>query len=206
MYFLIGLGIILAIVYGNMLLDFLKERKQDKQKEQTADKFRDVEMPESMEGAVHINQTSAAHMDGAFHMDRASDMDRASAANAVPLAGAAPGLAELIGEKLKQNQYIFGLPLRLCETDGQGKLIAIDREDNIYIIETGLRREYETLYQQVMDDMAAEKKRIAGKKTDERKVYVIICTNSMTEELRTITEKRKNIRVFQYDLSFRNIM
>lgn len=174
MYFLIGLGIILAIVYGNMLLDYLKERKRNKQKEQTA--------------------------------DRGFDMDRASAANAVPLAGAAPGLAELIGEKLKQNQYIFGLPLRLCETDGQGKLIAIDREDNIYIIETGLRREYETLYQQVMDDMAAEKKRIAGKKADERKVYVIICTNSMTEELRMITEKRKNIRVFQYDLSFRNIM
>ena len=36
MYFLVGLGIILAIVYGNMLLDYIKDKKRQKQQDGTA--------------------------------------------------------------------------------------------------------------------------------------------------------------------------
>lgn len=186
MYFLIGLGIILAIVYGNMLLDYLKERRKNKAKE--------------------TDGVSPA----AGQREQAEPLSVCE--NGVPtlyggsLAGDIPYLAALITEKLKQNQNIFGLPLRFCESDGQGKLITVDREDNIYIIETGLRPEYEALYQQALDDMAAEKKRIAGRNADDRRVYVIICTNSATDDLRMVAEKKKNIRIFQYDIDFRNIM
>ena len=34
MYFLIGLGIILAIVYGNMLFDYIRNKKAQKQQEE----------------------------------------------------------------------------------------------------------------------------------------------------------------------------
>ena len=107
MYFLVGLGIILAIVYGNMLLDYIKDKKRQKQQDGTAPE----EKPEMAETAEE------------------KEMLREQNVLATSLM-----LSAIIEQKLRQKQDIFGLPLTLRESDGQGKLVTLDQEDNIYII------------------------------------------------------------------------
>ena len=198
MYFLIGLGVIVVIVYGNMLYDRIKEKKGNK-----ADQI------EKTAGTVNASSTSAEVMGSqdaetgaqTFNQNQAGN-NGSSAASGNGFSG--PTLAEMIAGDLRQKKNIFGLPLTLCETEA-GKLIAMDREDNIYVIETVQRPEYEELYLQVLDDMAAERKRIQ-KNTATRKVYAIVCVTTLPETLKLAAEKENSIRIFSYELNFRNIM
>lgn len=178
MYFLIGLGIILAIVYGNMLYDYIKGKKGDK--DQEAEKA-----PASPKSREKSNQEAAHQL-------------RDSSASSL-------FLADIIEKKLKEKQHIFGLPLTLCESDGQGKLVTLDQEDNIYVIETVIRPGHVDFNDQVMEDMAAERRRIS-RKTGERRVYAIICTDHPSESLKAFVEMEKGIRLFCYDIVFNNIM
>ena len=141
MYFLIGLGVIVVLVYGNMLYDHIKEKK--KADEQT-------DMTEKMQTKAGDAQTESVKAD-------------------------------------------------------DGELIAMDREDNIYVIETVQRPEYEELYLQVLDDMTAQRKRIQKNAAD-RKVYAIVCVTTLSETLKLAAEKENSIRIFSYELNFRNIM
>ena len=111
----------------------------------------------------------------------------------------------MIADDLRQKKNIFGLPLTLCEEADDGELIALDREDNIYVIETVQRPEYEELYLQVLDDMTAQRKRIQ-KNASDRKVYAIVCVTTLSETLKLAAEKENSIRIFSYELNFRNIM
>ena len=179
MYFLIGLGIILAIVYGNMLFDYIRNKKAQKQHENEPV----TEVSESMETAA----------------------GRTPVRQEESLPSIAPVLAGIIEQKLKQKQNIFGLPLTLCESDGQGKLTALDQEDNIYMIETVVRHEYEDMQEQVMADMAAAKSRIREGGT-ERRVYAIVCTDQMTDALKAFAEAERGVRLFGIDVMFYNIV
>jgi len=188
MYFLIGLGIIVVLVYGNMLYDHIKAKK--KRNEQT-----DISESVSVKsGSAETEQVSGMAKTAEDGSDKASDNH---------LSG--PTLTEMIAADLRQKKNIFGLPLILCEEADDGELIAMDREDNIYVIETVQRPEYEELYLQVLDDMAAQRKRIQKNAAD-RKVYAIVCVTTLPETLKLAAEKENSIRIFSYELNFRNIM
>ncbi|MGN0203124.1 MAG: hypothetical protein ACI4BB_01180 [Coprococcus sp.] len=178
MYFLIGLGIILVIVYGNMLFDYIRNKKGQKQ------------------------QDSEKLTEGPEFSEKTETKDQLPVQSGI---SSSLILAEIIEQKLKQKQNIFGLPLTLCESDGQGKLVALDQEDDIYIIETVIRSGYDDFRRQVLEDMAAERRRIS-EGAAERRVYAIICTDQPTEALKAFAEAEKGIRLFWFDIIFHNIM
>lgn len=182
MYFLIGLGIIVAIVYGNMLYDRIKEKKN-----------KDTDNIGEIRHEADTADTAYAPV--------AKDASAVSV-NQHP---SVPTLTEMIAADLKQQKNIFGLPLTLCEEEADGRLIAMDREDNIYVIETAQRPEYEELYLQVLDDIEVQRKRIQ-KHAAERKVYAIVCVTTLPETLKLAAERESAIRIFSYELNFRNIM
>lgn len=193
MYFLIGLGIIVAIVYGNMLYDHIKGKKA-----------------ENTENTGEKQQTSDAAPSKMTQKQVHSDAEQPSVSDDVHVTTVnnrltGPTLTEMIADDLRQKKNIFGLPLTLCEEEDDGRLIAMDREDNIYVIETVQRPEYEEFYLQVLDDMAAQRKRIQ-KHAAERKVYAIVCVTTLPETLKLAAEKENSIRIFSYELNFRNIM
>ena len=177
MYFLIGLGIIVIIVYGNMLYDRIKTKKNKdttdvEQSAGTADNHF-AEQKETKGQKTEINR-------------QAPDQDQS-------------------GSMVKTAANIFGLPLTLCEERGDGQLIALDREDNIYVIETVQRADYEEFYLQILDDMAVQRKRIQKNAAD-RKVYAVVCVTTLPETLKLAAEKDNAIRIFSYELNFRNVM
>lgn len=190
MYFLIGLGIIVALIYGNMLYDHIKAKKkvneQTDMAESVSTKSKDVQ-PEAVRDTDQLQENGNGSDQAAY--------DHFSG----------PTLTEMIADDLRQKKNIFGLPLILCEEADDGELIAMDREDNIYVIETVQRPEYEELYLQVLDDMAAQRKRIQKNAAD-RKVYAIVCVTALPETLKLAAEKENAIRIFSYELNFRNIM
>ena len=198
MYFLIGLGIIVIIVYRNMLYDRIKTKKNkdttDVEKSAGTADNHFAEQKETKGQKTEINR-------------QASDQDQSGSMvkTAANIAFSGPTLTQMIADDLKQKKHIFGLPLTLCEEMGDGQLIALDREDNIYVIETVQRADYEELYLQVLDDMAAQRKRREESSAD-RKVYVVVCVTTLPETLKLAAEKDNAIRIFSYELNFRNVM
>ena len=138
---------------------------------------------------------------------QAPDQDQSGSMvkTAANIAFSGPTLTQMIADDLKQKKHIFGLPLTLCEEQGDGQLIALDREDNIYVIETVQRADYEEFYLQILDDMAVQRKRIQKNAAD-RKVYAVVCVTTLPETLKLAAEKDNAIRIFSYELNFRNIM
>lgn len=198
MYFLIGLGIIVIIVYGNMLYDRIKTKKNKdmtdvEQSAGTADNHF-AEQKETKGQRTEINRQAP-------DQDQSGSMVK-TAAN---IAFSGPTLTQMIADDLKQKKHIFGLPLTLCEERGDGQLIALDREDNIYVIETAQRADYEEFYLQILDDMAVQRKRIQKNAAD-RKVYAVVCVTTLPETLKLAAEKDNAIRIFSYELNFRNVM
>lgn len=191
MAFLIGLGIIMAIIGVNSLYDYNKERKA-----------KNVVQDDGAKAAAGRGLPDMADVLEASDTCAAGDDPKAAGGR-----GVCEGLvlADVIAGKLQRKENIFGLPLTYCEQDGEGKVTAIDREDNIYVIETALRPEYTDLYEQIRADMTVESKRIQ-KNTDERKVYGIVCTNRPSTLLTAIVEKNPRIRIYNYDISFKNIL
>ena len=177
--------------------DRIKEKKNS-----TAD---NAEKTAETADSVSLSSVEAADQDAAIGSQTENQYQiRDGVGTAADTAFSGPTLAEMIAYDLRQKKNIFGLPLTLCEED-EGKLIAMDREDNIYVIETAQRPEYEELYLQVLDDMAAENKRIQ-KNAAARKVYAIVCVTTLPETLKLAAEKENSIRIFSYELNFRNIM
>ena len=64
---------------------------------------------------------------------------------------------------------------------------------------------YEEFYLQILDDMAVQRKRIQKNAAD-RKVYAVVCVTTLPETLKLAAEKDNAIRIFSYELNFRNIM
>lgn len=188
MYFLIGLGVIVVLVYGNMLYDHIKEKKKAVNRRIFWRLYR--------QNQVLYSRNLSKRRTGLW--EKAGIV-------ALNCHFSGPTLTEMIADDLRQKKNIFGLPLTLCEEADDGELIAMDREDNIYVIETVQRPEYEELYLQVLDDMTAQRKRIQKNAAD-RKVYAIVCVTTLSETLKLAAEKENSIRIFSYELNFRNIM
>ena len=189
MYFLIGLGIIVIIVYGNMLYDRIKTKKNkdttDVEKSAGTADNHFAEQKETKGQKTEINRQAP-------DQDQSGSMVK-TAAN---VAFSGPTLTQMIADDLKQKKHIFGLPLTLCEERGDGQLIALDREDNIYVIETVQRADYEEFYLQILDDMAVQRKRIQKNAAD-RKVYAVVCVTTLPETLKLAAEKDNAIRIFE---------
>ena len=198
MYFLIGLGIIVVAIYGNMLYDRIKTMKN----KDTADVGESAGTMDNYVADQKETKGQKAEIDGQA-LDQ--DQSRGMVKTAANIAFSGPTLTQMIADDLKQKKNIFGLPLTLCEEMGDGQLIALDREDNIYVIETVQRADYEELYLQVLDDMAAQRKRIQKNAAD-RKVYAVVCVTTLSETLKLAAEKDNAIRIFSYELNFRNVM
>ena len=198
MYFLIGLGIIVVIVYGNMLYDRIKAKKH----KDTTDVEKSAGTADAHLAGQNVTNGQKVEING-----QASDQDQTGGVvkTAVNIAFSGPTLTQMIADDLKQKKHIFGLPLTLCEEMGDGQLIALDREDNIYVIETVQRADYEELYLQVLDDMEVQRKRIQKNAAD-RKVYAVVCVTDLPETLKLAAEKDNAIRIFSYELNFRNVM
>ena len=199
MYFLIGLGIIVIIVYGNMLYDRIKTKKNkdttDVEKSAGTADNHFAEQKETKGQKTEINRQAP-------DQDQSGSMVK-TAAN---IAFSGPTLTQMIADDLKQKKHIFGLPLTLCEERGDGQLIALDREDNIYVIETVQRADYEEFYLQILDDMAVQRKRIQKNAAD-RKVYAVVCVTTLPETLKLAAEKEQCDSNFQVvELNFRNVM
>lgn len=120
MYFLIGLGIIVIIVYGNMLYDRIKTKKNkdttDVEKSACTADNHFAEQKETKGQKTEINRQAP-------DQDQSGSMVK-TAAN-ITFSG--PTLTQMIADDLKQKKHIFGLPLTLCEERGDGQLIALDR-------------------------------------------------------------------------------
>ena len=123
---------------------------------------------------------------------QAPDQDQSGSMvkTAANIAFSGPTLTQMIADDLKQKKHIFGLPLTLCEERGDGQLIALDREE---------------FYLQILDDMAVQRKRIQKNAAD-RKVYAVVCVTTLPETLKLAAEKDNAIRIFSYELNFRNVM
>ena len=198
MYFLIGLGIIVIIVYGNMLYDRIKTKKNkdttDVEKSAGTADNHFAEQKETKGQKTEINRQAP-------DQDQSGSMVK-TAAN---IAFSGPTLTQMIADDLKQKKHIFGLPLTLCEERGDGQLIALDRQENNYVIEAVQRADYEEFYLQILDDMAVQRKRIQKNAAD-RKVYAVVCVTTLPETLKLAAEKDNAIRIFSYELNFRNVM
>ena len=168
MYFLIGLGIIVIIVYGNMLYDRIKTKKNkdttDVEKSAGTADNHFAEQKETKGQKTEINRQAP-------DQDQSGSMVK-TAAN---IAFSGPTLTQMIADDLKQKKHIFGLPLTLCEEQGDGH------------------------------DMAVQRKRIQKNAAD-RKVYAVVCVTTLPETLKLAAEKDNAIRIFSYELNFRNVM
>ena len=198
MYFLIGLGIIVIIVYGNMLYDRIKTNKNkdttDVEKSAGTADNHFAEQKETKGQKTEINRQAP-------DQDQSGSMVK-TAAN---IAFSGPTLTQMIADDLKQKKHIFGLSLTLCDDRGDGQLIALDREDYTYVIEHVHRADHGEYYLQILDDMAVQRKRIQKNAAD-RKVYAVVCVTTLPETLKLAAEKDNAIRIFSYELNFRNVM
>ena len=122
MYFLIGLGIIVIIVYGNMLYDRIKTKKN-----------KDTTDVERSAGTADTHLAEQKETKGQKTEINGQALDQDQSGSMVKTAGEycffSPTLTQMIADDLKQKKHIFGLPLTLCEELGDGQLIALDRED-----------------------------------------------------------------------------
>ena len=113
MYFLIGLGIIVIIVYGNMLYDRITTKKNkdttDVEKSAGTADNHFAEQKETKGQKTEINRQAP-------DQDQSGSMVK-TAAN---IAFSGPTLTQMIADDLKQKKHIFGLPLTLCEERGDG--------------------------------------------------------------------------------------
>lgn len=104
----------------------------------------------------------------------------------------------LVVGKIRAGENIFGLPLTYCDDNGTGSFITMDREDNLYVVETDVRDPYTEMYDQVKDDLYIQKRRIQKSKT--RKVYAIVCQAQPSEMVLAAAQQNPSIRVFKCDL------
>lgn len=115
------------------------------------------------------------------------------------------GLAEEIEEDLKAGRYVFGLPLTFARRQDIYKVIAVDQEENLYVIETALEEDYKDMYDQLHADM--EDLRLSIRKhEDTRRVFGFVCCSQPSPLLKAAAEKHYNIRLFRCHTVFENYM
>jgi putative NIF3 family GTP cyclohydrolase 1 type 2 len=84
--------------------------------------------------------------------------------------------ADLVENLLKRGRKPFFEPMRFIDRDGNYSLRAEAEDGDLYIIETKKRPQFQDMYQQIYDDLRAEKERLK-EQGSEKMVRVIVCTN-----------------------------
>ena len=116
--------------------------------------------------------------------------------------------------RLENGRGAFGLPLSIYETKGNygrqyiipvGRLdiLAVDKDDNYYVIELKKDAGYGDVYQQVIDYMKWCEKNMAK---NSQKVYGIICLNSPNKSLIEKVNANPMIRLFEYTVAFNEVV
>ena len=111
-------------------------------------------------------------------------------------------IADLAEYSLRQGMNPFLQLMRYASRNGDYNVAAVDSYDNIYIIETQLNPEYADMIQQIRADVDHYRTRMQKRK-DKRKIYVYVCTNHPSEELREAAEDDPDLKIFNYRVRFR---
>ena len=127
-------------------------------------------------------------------------------------------LEDEIVSRIESGKEIFGLNLKIYRRKGDnygrqypfhdGKnnrrldILCVDEQDNFYIIELKKDSGYDDAYKQIKNYVDYfEKNRANGKK-----VFGILCLNSPTEKLLQDVRKDNRIRLFEYKISYSEII
>ena len=126
-------------------------------------------------------------------------------------------LEDEIVMRLESGREIFGLNLKIYRGDFYGRqypfhdgktnrrldILCVDEQDNFYIIELKKDSGYDDAYKQIKNyvDYFENNRVKKGKK-----VFGILCLNSPTEKLLNDVRKDKRIRLFEYRISYSEII
>ena len=181
MYLTMIIGILLlgAIAGGYSVYDGIRERKEKALKEEQEKKIKE-ETLRAYRGEKSVEVVSEA--------DSAEDMRGIR-------------LADLVEFSLRRGEEPFVQRMKYTGRDGDYHVVAVDSDDNIYIIETELKPEYEDMVQQVQADVDHYRARMQ-KKADERMTYVYVCTNHPSKPIRKEAYENRNVRIFNYRVKF----
>lgn len=181
MYLTMIIGILLlgAIAGGYSLYDGMREKKQRALKEEQEKKIKE--------------ETLRAYR------GEGSSQGTAPAEEAEDRRGLR--LADLVEYSLRRGEEPFVQRMKYAGRDGDWNVVAVDSDDNIYIIETEKKPEYEDMIQQIRADVAHYRTRMQ-KKADERLIYVYVCTNHPSKPVRKEAFENRDVRIFNYRVRF----
>lgn len=115
--------------------------------------------------------------------------------------------------RMESGIPVFGLPLKVYQKRGvygrqymipNGRLdiLAVDEKNNFYVIELKKDSGYDDAYTQTVNYIEWIQKNLAK---GSQKVYGIICLNNPTQELIEKVKNNKQIKLFEYSISYSEI-
>ena len=135
----------------------------------------------------------------AFHAENPQDLPEPEGAEEDPRGVTIADLAEY---SLRQGMNPFLQLMRYASRNEDYNVAAVDSYDNIYIIETQQNPKYADMVQQIRADVDHYRTRMQKHK-NKRKIYVYICTNHPTDQLREAIEDDPDVKIFNYRIRFR---
>ena len=135
----------------------------------------------------------------AFHAENPQDLPEPEGAEEDPRGVTIADLAEY---SLRQGMNPFLQLMRYASRNEDYNVAAVDSYDNIYIIETQQNPKYADMVQQIRADVDHYRTRMQKHK-NKRKIYVYICTNHPTDQLREAIEDDPDVKIFNYRVRFR---
>jgi hypothetical protein len=135
----------------------------------------------------------------AFHAENPQDLPEPEGAEEDPRGVTIADLAEY---SLRQGMNPFLQLMRYASRNEDYNVAAVDSYDNIYIIETQQNPKYADMLQQIRADVDHYRTRMQKHK-NKRKIYVYICTNHPTDQLREAIEDDPDVKIFNYRIRFR---
>lgn len=115
--------------------------------------------------------------------------------------------------RLEAGVNVFGIPLKIYKKHGMygrqfiipvGRMdiLAVDEEENLYVIELKKDSGYNDAYKQTVKYIEWLSNNTVDK---DKKVYGIICLNAPSKELIDKVRQDRRIKLFEYEISYREI-